>query len=40
MNAFDQADAIVQVCSGIFGLTAMVVLAYFVFFRKKKNKSS
>lgn len=37
MDAFDQADALVQVCGGIFGVVALALLAYFSFFRKKKK---
>ncbi len=38
MDPFEQADAMVQVCSNIFGIVAIVVIAYFAFFRRKKNK--
>lgn len=38
MDAFQQADAMVNVCSGIFGILAIPLLIYFFFFRKKKPK--
>lgn len=37
-NAFGQADAMVSVCSAVFGIIAIPLLAYFAFFRKKKKK--
>lgn len=38
MDAFEQADAIVQVCGSIFGIAAVVLFVYFSFFRKKDGK--
>ncbi len=38
MDPFEQADAMAQVCSGIFGIVVLVLFAYFTFFRKKKDK--
>ena len=38
MDQFQQADAMVNVCSGIFGIVAIPVLIYLFFFRKKKPK--
>ena len=37
-NAFNQADAIVQVCGGIFGIAAIAFIVYFSFLRKNKKK--
>jgi hypothetical protein len=37
MNAFDQADALVQVCSGLLGIGVVVFFVYTTFFRKKKK---
>lgn len=36
-NAFNQADAMVQVCSGIFGIARLLFFAYRIFFRNKKK---
>jgi hypothetical protein len=38
MDPFEQADAMVQVCSGIFGIVVVVLFIYFSFFRKKGKK--
>ncbi len=38
MDPFEQADATVQVCSGIFGIVLIVVFVYFSIFRKNKEK--
>ncbi len=38
MDPFAQADAMVGVCSGIFGIVAIPVLIYLFFIRKKKPK--
>jgi len=36
MNAFDQADAVVQFLSGLLGLGVIAFLAYTVFRKRKK----
>jgi hypothetical protein len=38
MDSFQQADAMSQMCSGVFGIAAVVLFVYFSFFRKKKEK--
>lgn len=38
MDPFQQADAMVNICGGIFGVIAIPVLIYLFFFRKKKEK--
>ena len=38
MDPFDQADSIVNICSGIFGVISIPLLIYFFFIRKKKPK--
>lgn len=38
MDAFEQADAMVQVCSGIFGIVVVGLFVFFAVFRNKKNK--
>ena len=37
-NAFARADAIIQLCGGIFGIGAVAFIVYSSFFRKKKAK--
>lgn len=38
MDPFEQADALVGVCSGIFGIVAIPLLIYLFFIRKKKRQ--
>lgn len=38
MDPFQQADSVVQVCSGIFGIIAIPLLIYFFIIKKKKPK--
>lgn len=38
MDAFGQADAMVQGCSGIFGIVAVAFLVYFSFFPKQERE--
>ncbi len=38
MDPFKQADAMVQVCSGILGIVAVALFVYFSFVRKTKGK--
>jgi hypothetical protein len=37
MDLFQQADAMVNTCSGMFGVIAIPLLIYLFFFRKKKK---
>lgn len=39
MDPFDQADSVVKICSGIFGVISIPLLIYFFFFKKKKPKN-